>query len=76
MTTLTVSPTLTDGVVALTGKDLAEATVHNALGQLVLAKKENADTMTLDLSRMTSGLYFITITDQTGQRRVKKVVKQ
>jgi len=76
LTTLTVSPTLTDGVVALTGKDLAEATVHNALGQLVLAKKENADTMTLDLGRQPSGLYFITITDQNGQRRVKKVVKQ
>ena len=76
LTTLTVSPTLTDGVVALTGKDLAEATVHNALGQLVLAKKENADTMTLDLSRQPAGLYFVSVTYDEGKRCVKKVVRQ
>ena len=73
---VTVLPTLTDGMVTLTGKDLAEATVHNALGQLVLTKKEDADAMTLDLSGQPSGLYFVSVTDQNGQRCVKKIVKQ
>ena len=76
MTTLTVGPTLTGGVVVISGVALREASAYNTLGQLVLTKKEEADTMTLDLSGQPSGLYFITVTDQNGQRCVRKVVKQ
>ena len=76
VTALTVSPTLTDGVVTLSGKGLREIEVYNTLGQLVLTKKENADTMTLDLSGQSSGLYFITATDRNGLQCVKKIVKK
>ena len=76
LTTMTVSPTLTEGEVTLSGVKLREATVYNTLGQLVLTKKEDADTMTLDLTGQPSGCYFISVTDQNGQRCVKKIVKQ
>ena len=76
LTTLTVSPTLTEGVVTLSGAKLRKATVYNTLGQHVLTKKEDTATMTLDLSSQPSGLYFISVTDQNGQRCVKKIVKQ
>ena len=75
LTTMTVSPTLTDGVVTLSGKGLREIEVYNTLGQLVLTKKENADTMTLDLSGQPSGIYFITVTDRNGQHCVRKVIR-
>ena len=73
---MTVSPTLTEGEVTLSGVKLREVTVYNTLGQLVLTKKEDADTMTLDLTGQPSGCYFISVTDQNGQRCVKKIVKQ
>ena len=76
LTTLTVSPTLTEGEVTLSGVKLREVTVYNTLGQFVLTKKEDADTMTLDLTGQPSGCYFISVTDQNGQRCVKKIVKQ
>lgn len=67
---MTVSRTLSDGVVTLTGKSLREATVYNTLGQLVLTKKEDTTTINIDLSDQPSGLYLlISVTDQNGQRR-------
>ena len=76
LTTMTVSPTLTEGVVTLSGAKLCEAMVYNTLGQLVLTKKEDADTMTLDLTGQPSGCYFISVTDQNGQHCVKRIIKQ
>ena len=73
---LVVSPNPTEGLLTVTGKDISSVEVYNTLGQLVLTKKEGADTMTLDLSGQPSGLYFISVTDQNGQRCVKKIVKQ
>ena len=71
-----VCPNPTEDLFTIAGKDLFRVEVYNALGQRVLTKKEEAATMTLDLSGQPSGLYFVTATDRNGQRCVKKIVKQ
>ena len=73
---IAVSPTLTDGVVTVSGESLVELQVYNTLGQRILTLQPSESIATIDLTGQPAGMYFISVTDQNGVRCVKKIVKQ
>ena len=71
-----IHPNPTNGEIAITGKDLKKAEVFNSQGQQVLSAPCQGDQLTFDLGNLPAGLYFVNVTDEKGQKTVKKIVKQ
>ena len=72
----TLHPNPTNGLVTITGKDLRTAKVINTLGQCVATIKGDGEQLTLDISNLPAGVYFVNITDGEGRKCVRKVVKE
>ena len=75
-TKLSVYPNPTTGIVTITGKDLKQAEVLNTLGQRVATATGEGERITIDISSLPTGIYFINITDTEGRKCVRKVVKK
>ena len=73
---VTLHPNPTNGQVTITGQDLKSAEVFNALGQCVATIKGKGEQMTVDISNLPAGVYFVNITDGEGRKCVRKVVKE
>jgi hypothetical protein len=58
------------------GKDLKAAEVVNALGQCVATAQGEGERLTVDISSLPTGVYFVNITDNEGRKCVRKVVKE
>jgi hypothetical protein len=71
-----IMPNPTTGQVTITGQDLKSAEVSNTLGQHVATATSDGDRLTVDLSGLPVGLYFINVTDEEGRKCVRKVVKE
>ena len=71
-----IYPNPTTGMVSVSGVNLRQAEVYNALGQLVATATGNGSQITVDLNGLPAGLYFVNITDSDGRMCVRKVVKQ
>ena len=69
-------PNPTTGQVTIMGQDLKTAEVFNTLGQCVTTAKGKGERITLDISDLPSGIYFVNITDGEGRKCVRKVVKE
>ena len=52
-----------------------EVWVYSSSGKLMLQKKANMQTA-LDFSTMASGLYFVKLTTENGQRFIKRLIKR
>ena len=52
---------------------VSQINIYNNLGQLVLSK---SDQNTIDLSKLSQGLYFIKVKDENGNFGTKKIVKK
>ena len=72
----TLHPNPTNGQVTITGKNLKQAEVFNTLGQCVATARGEGEQMTVDLSALPAGVYFVNITDKDGRKCVRKVVKE
>ena len=72
----TLHPNPTNGQVTITGKDLKTAEVFNTLGQRVATGKGEGEQMTVDISALPAGVYFVNVTDKDGRKCVRKVVKE
>ena len=72
----TILPNPTTGQVTIMGRNLKSAEVFNALGQCVVTIKGEGEQLTLDLSNLPAGVYFVNITDGEGRKCVRKVVKE
>ena len=72
----TLHPNPTTGQVTIMGQDLKTVEVFNTLGQQVAAANEKGERITLDISNLPTGIYFVNITDGEGRKCVKKVVKE
>lgn len=72
----TIHPNPSSGMVIITGEDLKEAVVFNSIGQKVATAKGEGGQLSIDLTKTTSGIYFVSITDKNGKKGVKKVVKR
>ena len=75
-TPYTLYPNPTIGQVTITGKDLKTAEVFNTLGQCVATVKGEGEQLTVDISDLPAGVYFVNITDSEGRKCVRKVVKE
>ena len=63
--------------VTLIGQQIAEARLYSALGRLVATKRGNGtEDLTMDITGLPSGLYFIAVIGEDGSRSVLKVVKE
>jgi len=71
-----IHPNPTTGLVTITGKDLKQAEVFNALGQCVATAQGEGERLTVDISALPAGIYFVNVTDEDGKKCVRKVVKQ
>jgi len=49
--------------------------LHNTLGEVLQQTQTNSATLTLNISRYTKGIYFITVTDEQRNKVMRKVVK-
>ncbi len=71
-----IRPNPTCGIFTITGSNLIQAKIYNTLGQYITAYTGNSSTITIDINKLPSGIYFVNITDDKGRRCVKKIVKQ
>ena len=69
-------PNPTTGLVTITGKDLKQAEVLNTLGQRVANATGESERITIDISSLPTGIYFVNVTDKEGRKCVRKVVKE
>lgn len=73
---LTIAPNPTDGTVVITGVDLREVHVYNIVGQPVVCRKTEGDTLSIDLGGLSSGVYYVQVVDGNGACSVRKLLKQ
>ena len=71
-----IYPNPTMGMVTIMGIDLKTAEVFNALGQHLATVKGEGEQLTVDISNLPTGVYFVNINDGEGRKCVKKVVKE
>lgn len=72
----TVYPNPTNGLVTINGTNLKQAEVFNTLGQQVVSTTGEGERLTVDLSGLPVGVYFVNIADKEGRKCVQKVVKE
>ena len=72
----TIYPNPSTGLSTITGTDLKQAEVLNALGQRVATAEGKGETLQIDIANLPAGIYFVSITDEEGRKCVRKVVKE
>ena len=72
----TVHPNPTTSMVTVTGENLRQAEVFNMLGQQVLSIKGEGDELHIDMTALYAGVYFVNVTNESGKKCVRKVVKK
>ncbi len=69
-------PNPTTGMVTVTGENLQQAEVFNLLGQKLLGVKGKGSELHVDMTALPRGIYFVSVTDESGQKCVRKVMKE
>ena len=69
-------PNPTNEQFTISGTNLKQAKIINTLGQCVATAKGEGEQLTVDISNLPAGVYFVNITDGKGRKCVKKVVKE
>lgn len=72
----TMVPNPTDGMVLVKGENLKQVEVYNVIGQSVMTKNAESNNVVIDMSGLSSGLYFVHVMDQNGVGCVRKLLKQ
>ncbi len=72
----TIHPNPTTGMVTIMGENVKRAEVTNMLGQHVATASGQGEQLTVDISRLPAGVYFVSVTDESGKKCVHKVVKE
>jgi hypothetical protein len=72
----TVYPNPTNGMVTITGLNLRQAEVVNTLGQRVAIVHGEGNQLSVNISNLPAGIYFVNVTDEEGRKCVRKVVKE
>jgi hypothetical protein len=73
---VTVHPNPTSGFVSVKGENLRQAKVFNMLGEKVFSVQGKDNELQIDMSSLPTGVYFVIVTDEDGQKSVHKVVKE
>lgn len=72
----TICPNPTNGYFTILGENLWQAEVINTIGQCVSTVQGEGKRLSLNISSLPTGLYFVNITDNEGRKCVRKVVKK
>lgn len=72
----TVHPNPTSKIATITGENLKSAIVVNMFGQQVAGANSEGNTLHIDMTALSSGIYFVNIIDNEGRKCVQKVVRQ
>lgn len=72
----TLHPNPATDIVAIIGNDLKAAEVINALGQRVAVANGRGGRLTVDIGSLPVGVYSVIVTDESGKKCVRKVVKE
>lgn len=71
-------PNPASGIVTLslidTQNNIASILVYDVLGKTIISQKSNETTVTVDVSRLTPGIYFIEATTDSNLKAVKKLL--
>ncbi|MBQ6305405.1 MAG: T9SS type A sorting domain-containing protein [Bacteroidales bacterium] len=73
---VTVHPNPTSGFVSVKGENLRQAKVFNMLGEKVFSVQGKDNELQIDMSSLPTGVYFVIVTNEDGQKSVHKVVKE
>ena len=71
-----VAPNPTDGMLSIMGPMIQKVEIYNVVGQLVFEKPMGGESMTVDMSSMPSGLYFVNLLHRNGGMKIRKLLKQ
>lgn len=71
-----IYPNPANGKVIIEGIEAAEVQIYNAIGQCMASVTGKGEPLTIDISNLPAGVYFVNITDGAGRKCVKKVVKE
>lgn len=69
-------PNPTSGLITIIGENLRQVEVVNVLGQQMLSVQGKGDELHIDMTAQPVGIYFVNITDESGHKCVRKVVKE
>lgn len=71
---LSLYPNPTSSMLHVSNADNTQLIVYDVLGKVLMTQAMISNHETIDLSRIMSGTYFVSL-EQNGQRRVEKIVK-
>ena len=69
-------PNPTTGVVTIVGENLHQVKVFDMLGQAISTYQVKGHSISIDISFLSIGVYFVNITDENGRRCVQKIIKE
>ena len=72
----TIYPNPTNGNIMISGNNISMVEVYNLCGQKVMSIEANANTVNVNMSALTTGVYMVKIVDGNGNATVNKVVKR
>ena len=70
-----VHPNPTKGQFSVSGVGMTKVEVYNLQGER-LVERQCADETTIDLGKLPSGMYLVTVTDDQGKQHTQKIIKQ
>ncbi|WP_296313571.1 T9SS type A sorting domain-containing protein [Winogradskyella sp. UBA3174] len=76
LTNVQIFPTSVKNELTVTSNEVLDAEIFNILGAKVKHVKTNAGTSIINISDLSSQLYIIRFTNETGKQIIKKIVKE
>ena len=72
-TSYSVYPNPVKDVLTISGEDMRQVTIYNALGQLVKTINCNDNTVQVNVNNLQNGMYFVNVIDNNGVMSTRKV---
>ena len=72
-TSYNVYPNPVKDVLTISGEDMKQITVYNALGQMVKSINCNDNTVQINVSDLRNGMYFVNVVNNKGEMSTSKV---
>ena len=72
-TSYNVFPNPVKDILTISGEDMKQVTVYNALGQIVKSVNCNDNTVQINVSDLRNGMYFVNVVNNKGEMTTSKV---
>ena len=75
--TVKITPNPTNGVVGISGKNIAQVTITDILGKVIATSNYSSlSAVSLDITSYNAGVYMVKVTNDLGNTSTVKVIKQ